>query len=84
MSSYNAYTGTFKIKSGETRTMTFIRSGDMPSSIFEGKQRPKQTGVGQEVVYDVNAHGFRTFNWNTVEGSVDNKTVQYSFDKHTS
>ena len=56
-STYNAYTGTYTIKSGETRTMTFVRGNDLPSSMFEGKKRPKQTGQGHEVVFDVNAKG---------------------------
>ena len=76
-STYNAYTGTFTTKSGETRTMTFVRGNDMPSSMFEGKTRPKQTGTGHEVVFDVNAHGFRTFNWNTVSGDVSQKNINY-------
>ena len=82
MSSYNAYTGTFTTKGGQTRTMTFIRSGDMPSSMFEGKNPPQQHQSGQEVVYDVNANGFRTFNWNTAKGTVKEQTIQFSFDKH--
>ena len=81
---YNAYTGTYTIKSGETRTMTFVRGNDMPNSMFEGKQRPKQTGQGHEVVFDVNAKGFRTFNWGTVQGSVTQETIHYSFDKPSS
>ena len=81
-STYNAYTGTYTIKNGETRTMTFVRGNDLPSSMFEGKQRPKQTGQGQEVVFDVNAKGFRTFNWGTVQGSVTQKTIQFSFDNY--
>ena len=77
---YNAYTGTFTNKAGQSRTMTFIRPNDMPSSLFEGKTRPKQTGQGHEIVYDVNAKGFRTFNWETTQGSVSKKIIQHSFD----
>ena len=77
---YNAYTGTFTTKNGQTRTMTFVRGNDLPQTVFEGKQRPTQTGVGHEVVYDVNAHGFRTFNWNTAKGNVSQKMINYSFD----
>ena len=82
MKNYNAYTGTFTNKAGQIRTMTFVRPNDMPSSLFEGKTRPQQTGAGHEVVYDVNAKGFRTFNWGTVQGSVKQKTIQFSFDNH--
>ena len=80
MSSYNAYTGTFTTKSGQTRTMTFVRTGDMPSSLFEGKKQPQHTQTGQEIVYDVNAKGFRTFNWGTAHGTVSKRTVEISFD----
>ena len=80
MSSYNAYTGTFTTKGGQTRTMTFVRQGDMPSSLFEGKQQPHQSQTGQEVVYDVNAKGFRTFNWATAHGTVNKRTVEISCD----
>ena len=76
---YPSYTGTFVTKNGKTRTMTFIRSTDLPSSMTEGKQQSPQAQSGQEVVYDVNAKGFRTFNWNTAKGSVSKSTVQYSF-----
>ncbi len=62
MNNYPSYTGTFVTKSGKIRTMTFIRSNDLPSSMTEGKQHPPQAQSGQEVVYDVNAKGFRTFN----------------------
>jgi len=82
MSSYNAYTGTFTTKSGNVRTMTFVRGNDLPSSMFEGKQRPKHSDGGQEVVFDVNANGFRTINWGTVQGSVTQKTIQFSFDNY--
>ena len=80
-SNYNAYTGTFTTKGGDTRTMTFIRSGDIPSSFFEGKQRPVHNQSGQEVVYDVNVKGFRTFNWKTAKGTVSKRTIQFSFNQ---
>lgn len=81
MSSYNAYTGTFTTKGGQTRTMTFIRTGDMPSSAFSGKKTTSEGKQGQEVVFDVGAKGFRTFNWNTTKGSVSREIIQFSFDK---
>ena len=80
MSAFTAYTGTFTTKQGNTRTMTFIRAADMPSTGFEGKSRPTSNRQGQEVVYDVNAKGFRTFNWETAKGTVSKQTIQHSFD----
>jgi hypothetical protein len=79
MSSYNAYTGTFITKGGQPRTMTFIRSNDLPSTMVESKQQPNQSQTGQEIVYDVKAKGFRTFNWNTAKGTVSKTTIQHSF-----
>ena len=69
-STYTTYTGTFKKQDGQSRTMTFIRPSDIPSHLFEGKTRPQSNPKGQEVVYDVKAKSFRTFNWGTVQGSV--------------
>ena len=64
--------------------MTFVRGNDMPSSMFEGRQRPKHSDHGQEVVFDINAKGFRTINWATAQqGSVTQKTIQFSFDNYT-
>ena len=79
MSNYTAYTGTFVNKNGQTRTMTFIRQGDVPSSFFNGSIK-RNLSEGMETVYDVNAKGWRTFNSNTQIGLLSQKTVQFSFD----
>ena len=79
MKNYTAYTGTFVNKQGQTRTMTFIRHGDVPSNIVGSGKRPTLS-EGFETVYDVNAKGWRTFNSNTQIGQVTQKTMQFSFD----
>ena len=79
MSNYTAYTGTFVNKNGQTRTMTFIRQGDIPSSFFKSGVK-RNLSEGMETVYDVNAKGWRTFNSNTQIGQLSQKTVQFSFD----
>ena len=79
MKNYTAYTGTFVTKRGNTREMTFIREGDVPSSVFSGGQKRKLS-EGMETVYDLQAKGWRTFNSKTQIGQLSQKTVQFSFD----
>ena len=76
---YRAYTGTFTKNNGHKRTMTFIKSIDVPSHI-RGSSRTTLK-EGQEVVYEVDAKGFRVFNWGTVQGQVSEKNINFSFDK---
>ena len=62
--------------------MTFIRHSDLPSSVVGSGKSPKLS-EGMETVYDVNAHGFRTFNWKTTVGEVSTKKINFSFDKNS-
>ena len=80
--SYTAYTGTFTTQTGTTRTMTFIRNKDIPSSVIGTNKRVVSEGT--EVVYDIEKDGLRTFNWNTVQGSVTNRPISYSFENNHS
>ena len=66
---YQIYTGTFTKRNGQTRTMSFIKHADIPSSI-RGSGKTPHLSHGEEVVFDVNAKGFRVFNWNTAQGQV--------------
>jgi len=77
---YQVHTGTFTKRNGETRTMSFIKSTDVPSAIL-GEGRTPRLSKGEEVVYDINAKGFRVFNWNTTQGQVSQKNMTFSFDK---
>ena len=74
---YSTYTGTFVKQNGETRTMTFIKSSDIPSNVTTGRSRNLREG--QEVVFDIDRGGFRIFNWNTVRGIVSEGTTTYNF-----
>ena len=78
MKQYTTYTGTFTNKKGQTRTMTFIRHSDLPSSVV-GSGKVPNLSEGFETVYDVNAKGFRTFNHNTKVGSLTTGQVDISF-----
>ena len=76
-----AYTGTFTTKSGNQRTMTFVRGDDIPTSIHGGEV--KKLSEGMETVYDIKAKQFRTFNWKTSIGEVSAKNINYSFDNRS-
>ena len=69
----NAYVGTFEKKTGEERSMRFVKVTDLPeefmtSKIKGGKQR--KLSEGNELVWDLDKREFRVFNWNTVKGDV--------------
>ena len=80
MNQYPTYTGTFTKRNGQTRTMTFVKSADIPQS-FRGSGKPPRLSQGEEIVYDVKAKGYRVFNHNTVVGQVTQNNVSFSFDK---
>ena len=76
---YTTYTGTFIKRNGEKRTMTFIKGQDIPTNVGSGTTRSRKLSEGYEVVYDVEANGFRMFNWNTVSGTVSQGTISMAF-----
>ena len=82
MSNYTQYTGTFKKADGTTRTMSFIKTGDLPSSHFSSNQiKGNVSRDGKsEVVYDTHLRAFRRFNHSTKVGQLSERKIQYSFD----
>jgi len=80
MNQSKTYTGTFTKRNGQSRTMTFVKNADIPQS-FIGSGAPPRLSQGEEVVYDVNAKGYRVFNHNTVQGQITENSVRFSFDK---
>ena len=64
------YTGTFTKKSGDERTMNFVRLQELPeqflNSRITGSGAARNLAEGQELVWDVDNNAFRVFNWNTV------------------
>ena len=54
----------------------------MPQSIRESRTSTstKKFSDGYELVYDVHTKGFRMFNWNTAQGTVSKRDIQFSFD----
>jgi hypothetical protein len=75
-----AYHGSFTKTNGEERTMSFVRTTDLPESFLN--ERVKKTGnvrvlkEGMETVWDIQAQGFRTFNWNAVVGEVEEINIE--------
>ncbi len=80
---YTTYTGTFVKQNGQSRKMTFIKGTDVPQSVGSSATRVRKLNEGYEIVYDVEASGFRIFNWNTVQGTVSEGRVNMSFDNAT-
>jgi hypothetical protein len=76
-----AYTGTFTTKSGNQRTMTFVRGDDIPDSLHKGGTKSLREGL--ETVYDIKAKQFRTYNWKTSIGEVSAKNINYTFDNRS-
>ena len=74
------YTGTFTKVNGATRTMTFIRKGDLPSNLINETVINNLEGrTGCEVVFDTEARQFRQFNWKTVQGEVSESKTTFTF-----
>ena len=74
------YTGTFTKVNGTTRTMTFIRKGDLPSNLINETVISNLEGrTGSEVVFDTEARQFRQFNWKTVQGEVSESKTTFTF-----
>lgn len=67
---FTVYTGTFTNKSGFQRQMRFIKVSDFPSSITSRFKRNRVLQQGYETVWDIDRKQYRTFNYNTMIGSL--------------
>jgi hypothetical protein len=69
-----AQRGTFVKTNGEERQMNFIRLKNLPKDFIEkntlGTGTAPNLSEGQELVWDLDASGFRVFNWETALGDV--------------
>lgn len=76
-----AQRGTFIKTNGDEREMNFVRIENLPEGFIEkntaGGTAPK-LAEGQEIVWDLDASGFRVFNWNTTVGDVEEYTYENS------
>ena len=78
-----AYQGSFRKADGEVRSMHFVRFSDLPESFLDGKvkgqgAKKRVLKEGMETVWDITAKGFRTFNWNTALGEVEEISLEES------
>ncbi len=67
---FPVHTGTFITMKGDKRTMSFIKMTDLPTSVTSVFTRARSLKPGFETVYDVDKGQFRTFNYNSVIGSL--------------
>ena len=69
-----AQRGTFVKANGEERQMNFVRLDTLPDSFMDkntlGTGTAPSLSEGQELVWDLDASGFRVFNWKTAIGDV--------------
>jgi hypothetical protein len=83
MNRYTQYTGTFTKKDGTRRTMSFIKTQDLPKSVWTGDTSSTGGSTNRQVVYDTKAGGFRNFNFGTQIGQLVQEQISYSFDKRS-
>lgn len=82
MNNYVVYTGTFTKQDGTQRTMRFVRTQDLPQSVFSNTQNQntaRKLQEGYEIVFDIERNGFRAFNWNTTQGEVVSQEQHVDF-----
>ena len=79
-----AYNGTFTKKNGDKRIMRFVRMADIPEKFIatqiKGTGRKSTLAEGMELVWDLDTHAFRMFNWKTVNGDVTELEVDNPFE----
>lgn len=81
----NSYSGTFRKKDGSSRQMRFVRMAELSEQqksrigLIPGASANRQVYLpaGFEIVYDLDAKEFRTFNWNTTVGEVQKQQVEF-------
>lgn len=71
---FTVYTGTFVNQSGFQRQMRFIKVSDFPSSVTSRYKSTRNLQKGYETVYDVDLNKYRTFNHNTIVGTLSSTT----------
>ncbi len=67
---FTVYTGTFTNKAGFTRQMRFVKVSDFPTSITSRFKQSRNLQQGYETVWDLDHKQYRTFNYNTMVGSL--------------
>jgi len=85
MAQTNSYSGTFRKKDGSDRQMRFVRMAELTEQqksnigLIPGASANRQIYLqpGFEIVYDLDAKEFRTFNWNATVGEVQKQQIEF-------
>ncbi len=72
---FTVYTGTFINKTGFKRQMSFVKVSDFPSSVTSRFKSRRNLQKGYESVWDIDLKQYRTFNYNTMVGSLTSKVT---------
>ena len=74
------HTATFVTQRGEQRLMNFVRPSEAPYGVFPSFIRERKLQPGYETVWDIDRQQYRTFNNNTVIGSVSSNSRDVSVE----
>ena len=85
MAQVNKYTGSFRKKDGSSRAMNFLRIAELPDDVkakiglsaSDTPTRQIYLESGFEIVYGLDVRDFRTFNWNTITGQVQQQQMEF-------
>jgi len=78
--SMTVHSATFVTKRGDQRAMNFVRPTEAPKGVFPTYFRERNLQPGFETVWDVDRQAFRTFNNNTVVGSIGSSTKDVAIE----
>jgi hypothetical protein len=78
--SMTVHNATFVTKRGDRRVINFVRPSEAPDGTFPTFLRERKLQPGYETVWDVDRQAYRTFNNNTVVGSVSTATKSVTID----
>jgi hypothetical protein len=78
--SMTVHSATFVTKRGDRRAMNFVRPDEAPKGVFPTYIRERKLQPGFETVWDVDRQQYRTFNNNTVVGSINSATKSVSVE----
>ena len=78
--SMTVHNATFVTQRGDQRVINFVRPSEAPSGTFPLNLKERNLQPGYETVWDIDRQQYRTFNNNTVVGSVSTSTQAVSVD----
>lgn len=78
--SMTVHSATFVTQRGDRRDINFVRPSEAPDGTFPTYLRERNLQPGYETVWDIDRQQYRTFNNNTVVGSVSTSTQDVSVE----